>query len=90
MNDGEGEELFEGVEVAVAVKERVTVAEAESGDEAVDCFADRVAAAAEKPEIFRGVDGELFAAGLEDGEFAKIAQNAREGFVVANALEDLA
>ena len=63
MHDRQAEMLLEGVEVAIAVKQGMPIQETESCDEAINCFADSMAARAEKTIILRGGYREFFSSG---------------------------
>jgi hypothetical protein len=90
MHDHESKELLEGLEIAVAVQEHVTFAKAERGDEAVNRLANGSPAGAKVAIVARRSGGELDSAGLEDLEFAEVAQHSGGLVLRREPLEDLA
>jgi hypothetical protein len=68
MEHRETERLLEGVVVSVVVKKRVSLQDAEGGDETVDGPAHRATARAERPVVFRSRDREFHAARVEQVE----------------------
>jgi len=62
MHDSEVEELFERIEVAIAMQERMLFANAERRDEAVDRFAYGPSTAAQETIVSRRVTRQLDAA----------------------------
>ncbi|HTQ85861.1 MAG TPA: hypothetical protein VMI93_06590 [Candidatus Solibacter sp.] len=87
MDDLKTEDTLEGVEIAVAMQQRVTLADAECGDKAVDCPADGVAAPAEDAEVARGGDGCFFATAIEYIELTKFGEYDGRALFLSNALE---
>ena len=69
MDDGETEKLFEGIVVAVSMQQRVSVPEAKSRDQAIDCFPDGLPSRAQFLKISRGINRQFLAARLEHLEF---------------------
>ncbi len=90
MNDLQSEDVLEGVEIAIAVEQRMRVLETERRDEAIDCLPDGPPASAQAAIVSRSRLRESDAAGVEDLETAKCAKDSSGGGIGRDALEHLA
>jgi hypothetical protein len=90
MDDLEPEVLLEGIEVAVAVKQRMSFEKAKGRNQAVDRFADGMAALPEEAVVLCRGNRQIFSTGPEDGELQQFAASAPECCFVADTLQDLA
>ena len=81
---------LEGVEVAVAVEQRVPLADAMGCDDAVDCLAHGDAAGAQRTEVARRGERDFLAAGGEDWELRQLPGDAGKHLFAANSLQYLA
>ena len=66
MDDGQREISFEWIEVSIAVQQRALLTYTKRGDETIDRFPDRMAAAAQGAIIPHRLDGQFDAAGFKD------------------------
>lgn len=73
MDDGQLEELLEGIEVSIAVEQRVMFAQTEGGDQAVDGLSHRVTTTLKGAIVTRRVAGKRNAAGFEDDQLRELA-----------------
>jgi len=80
---------LEWVEVAVAVKQGVALADAMGCDDAVDCLAHCDASGAQRAEVAGGGDCQLRSAGGEDWELRQLPGDAGKHLFAANALQYL-
>ena len=69
MHDSELKELFERIEIAIAMQERMLFSNAERGDQTVDRFAYSATAAAQETIVSRRVARQLDATRLEYLQF---------------------
>lgn len=90
MNDAETESLFERIEIAVSVQERVSVKNAKRGNQAVDSLADGSSLLTEPQEILCCAYRQFLAAGIINLKPAERIQNSRENPFVCDTLKDLA
>src|SRR4051812_43782043 len=90
MDDGEAELFFEGVEVAITVKQRVLFADAETRNQAVNRLPHRVSAAAQRPIVSRGIPSHLDAARVEYLQRQQLSLDVLRDPLVAHTLQDLA
>ena len=90
MDDGEAEELLEGIEVPVAVNQGVLLAKAERRDETVDGLAHRAPAAPQSSIVACRLSGQRDTSRLEDLQLGELAFNISRGQVVADTLQQLA
>lgn len=90
MDHPEAEVLFEGIEVAVTVKQRMSFEKAKGRNQAVDRFADGEATLPEEAVVLRRGYCQIFPAGTEDGELQQFAPSVPECCFVADALQDFA
>ena len=90
VNHFEVQQLFEGVEVAVAVEQGVRLAQAERRDETVDCLAHRPAALAEAPMVICSRGREFDPASIENLETPQAPQHANGLRIGGEPLKDLA
>jgi hypothetical protein len=72
MNDVEPEQLLEGIEIAVAMKQRMTLPYAERRDQAIDCLSNGSALRSEGTVVLRCRTGELRASSLEDVQLQEL------------------
>lgn len=70
MDDLQSEYILEGVEVSVAVEQRMRVREAERRDEAIDCLPNGASVRAQAAIVSRRRFREHDASGVEDLETA--------------------
>ena len=86
MNNVQAKKFLESIEVAIAVKKRMTFFHAERSDQAIDSFAYRVPTVAQKPVILRGLYGEVTTSSVEDMEPGQFALHLGEGRVTPDPL----
>jgi len=85
----QSEQLLERIEVAVAVQERMTLPEAERGDQAVNRFANGATLRTESAVVACSRCREIDATCLEDRETPKIAEHASGFLIGREPLENL-
>ena len=90
MNDLQSEGLLEGVEIAIAVEQRMRVLETERRNEAIDGLSNSPASGTQFAVVSSGRLRKLNAAGVEDLEAAHGAKDLRGGSIVRDSLEHLA
>ena len=90
MNHAQTEVLFKYIEVTIAMKEAVTVGQAEGCYQAVDGLADGEPASTEGAIILGGGYSEICSNGWEDFELRESSLDMFELGVFTNALEDFA
>lgn len=90
MHHAQAEQLLEWFEVAVAVQERMTVAETECRDETVNGLANGASLRSESAVIPGRSHSELNTTSLEDFEASQILQHANGFFIGRETLQDLA
>ena len=90
MNDLQSENLLEGVEIAIAMEQRMRVLETKCRNEAIDCFPDRPPTSTQAAIVSRCRLREFDAAGVEDLETAQCPKNSSSGGIGRDALEHLA
>ncbi len=89
MNDDQVEELLEGVEIAVAVQERMTFAEAERRDETIDGLANSPPLRSQQTVVGRRVRRQDDSSGFEDLKPLQLPEHPRRFAVGWNALKNL-
>ena len=75
MDDSQGEMVFKGIEVAVAVQEDVSMQDAIRGDEAVDRLTNGLATSAKSSIVAGCFDCKSFSTRIEDIEMAEFRQH---------------
>jgi hypothetical protein len=90
VDNRQAEELFEGVEVAVTVQERMPLGQAEAGDETVDRFPHCSSLLAKSPKVLRRGPRQVDAAQGEDVELRKLPVDGRSRRFVGHALQHFA
>jgi hypothetical protein len=68
MDDSKAEEILERIEVLVPVKQRMAMGQAESSNDAVDRFPNRVATFAERAVVPRGRNSQRLTSTFEQLE----------------------
>jgi hypothetical protein len=79
MNDAETESLFERIEIAVSVQERVSVNNAKRSNQAVNSLADGSSVLTETQKILCCADSQFLAAGIISLKPAERMQNSQKG-----------
>jgi hypothetical protein len=90
VDDIEAKMTLEWIEVAVAVKERVTVPDAVRRDDAIDRLSYGYAAGSQRSIVSCGGNGCFLAARIEYGKGIQLASNLSEGLFVSNSLQHFA
>ena len=73
MNHRKSQQPFEGIEIAIAMQQRVLPAKAERGDETIDRFPNGMAASAKRPIVSGRLARQVDTAGLEPFHFPQPA-----------------
>lgn len=89
MDDGEVEQFFERVKVAIAMQQSVLFADAERRDQAIDRLSHRVSAAAQDAIVPGRVSSNLGAARAEHFQGEQLSLDILRDSLVAYALQDL-
>lgn len=87
MHDSQPEVVLKGVEVAVAVEERVAFVDAEGCYQAIDLPPNGVPGLTKGPVILGSLDRKLLAAGIEYIELRESILHLQENLVIANSLQ---
>ena len=86
MDDVQAELLLEDIEVAIAMQQRMVVADAVRRNQQIDGLADGAAGIAKEPIMLRCIDRQLDVMELEDLEFVKLGVDERRLAVIAKSL----
>jgi|HubBroStandDraft_5_1064220.scaffolds.fasta_scaffold175806_1 hypothetical protein len=87
MDNLQTEPSLKRIEIVVAVQKLVLGLQTESGNQAIDSLADRIAARTQVPIILGGDDGQATASGLKNLELQEVGLGSRKRALVPNALE---
>ncbi len=71
--------FLERVEIVVAVEEVMPLGQTESGDQAIDGLADRMAAGSKRTIVLSGGHSQCLTSGVEHLEVRQVTPDAREG-----------
>jgi hypothetical protein len=90
MDDLQPQHIFEDIEITIAVQKRVAGEQAESGDPAVNRFADGKSPSSQGAIILGSRNGQIRTSGRESLEPHKIGAHALKSGVITNALQHFA
>jgi hypothetical protein len=90
MNDRELKEGLERFEIGITVQQRVSLADTECGDQAVDGLTDSVATTPQHPVVSSCFSRQVDAARREHFQLEQLPLDIDRGFLVAKALEHFA
>jgi|SRR3984885_486523 hypothetical protein len=90
MDDLQTQHSLKRIEIMITVQKLVLGLQTESGNQAIDGLADRIAARSQVSIILGGSDGQATASSLENVELQEVGLGSRKHALVPNALEYLA
>src|ERR1700683_1644358 len=90
MDDLQTHHSLKRIEIMITVQKLVLGLQTESGNQAIDGLADRIAARSQVSIILGGSDGQATASSLENVELQEVGLGSRKHALVPNALEYLA
>ena len=88
MDDGESEVLLEGIEIAIAVEQRVVMANALRRNQQIDGFANRAARASKESIILRGINRKLAVMEFDQLELHEVSFDGRRLPLVVHSHQD--
>ena len=89
MNDVQSAELLEDIEIAIAVEQRMLMADAIRRDQKIDGLPDRAAGGAKGPVMPGGIQGDRHIGHVENFERRQLGVNERGFAIVTKSLQQL-
>jgi|ERR1700677_2134485 len=90
MDDWKSEKFLKRIEVVVPVKQRVALGQTESGNDAVDRLANRMALRAESTVVLRRAGSQRPTSAVEHLEIREYSQDAVERQVLTDSMQNFA